>query len=127
MPARITSSEGRGALRHLDSAIIAWALYSGTRLADVMTTGYLLEVHGRDPSWELHAVPRLFMVYYGVHRGNVLHEISVLALTILLYILVRVARRNLDSMRLVTPKLVPYTVAFVSVFIVVNNLIACFH
>lgn len=114
-------------LHHLNSAVIAWSVYAFTRALDVMTTSLLLEINGRDLDLEFHMVPRLFMWYYGVHQGNILHEISVLAAAILLYILIRIAHRNFSIFRLTKPAIVPYTIAFASAGAAINNLLIAFR
>ena len=114
-----------GILRHLDSAVIAWAVFAGARFADMITTAYLLESSGRNPAIELHLIPRLFMDYYGVHRGNILHEVAVVGGAVLVYICIAAARPRIPLMRLVTPRLVPYTIGAVSAVIAARNLAAC--
>ena len=113
-------------LHHLNSAVIAWSVYALTRVLDVMTTSLLLEINGRNPELEFHLIPRLFMYYYGVHQGNILHEISVLAAAVLVYILLRVAHRSFSAFRLTRPTIVPYTIAFVSAGAAINNLLIAF-
>jgi hypothetical protein len=113
-------------LQQLDSAVIAWAVYAFTRLIDTMTTAILLELGGKNLALEAHFIPRLFMTYYGVHKGNLLHELAVLCAAILAYILLSVARRNISVMRLANPRLVPYTIGAASGLVALNNLMLSF-
>jgi hypothetical protein len=114
-----------GILRHLDSAVIAWTVFAGARFADLITTAYLLESSGRNTVIELHLIPRLFMDYYGVHRGNILHEVAVVGGAVLAYIGIAAVRPQIPLMRLVSPRLVPYTIGAVSAVIAARNLAAC--
>ena len=109
-------------LKHFDSAIIAWAFYAMTRVLDALTTAAAIELFGRDMSIEANLVPRMFMATYGVHLGNLVHEIAVLGGAILAYVLLAEARRNLPVFRLAHPRIVPYTIGAVSALLVSNNL-----
>lgn len=111
-----------GVLRRFDSALIAWMFYALTRLLDALSTSAAIELAGGDRSLESNLFPRLFMTYYGVHLGNLVHEIVVLGGAIGIYVLLSEARRNFRPFRLVNPRLVPYTIGAVSAVIVGLNL-----
>jgi hypothetical protein len=109
-------------LRRFDSALIAWMFYALTRLLDAVSTSVAIELAGGDRSLESNLIPRLFMTYYGVHLGNLLHELVVLGGAIGIYALLAEARRSYRPFRLVNPKLVPYTIGGVSAIIVGLNI-----
>lgn len=111
-----------GPPRRLDGAQIAWAFYAVTRLLDVITTSAAIERFGRNQNLEANLIPRLFMSYYGVHLGNILHEVAVLGGAIIIYMFLAEARRSLPIFRLATPRLVPYTIGATSALLVASNL-----
>jgi hypothetical protein len=104
-----------------DSVFVSWTFYLSARLLDVLTTAAALAFPVRHHVFEGNLVPRLFMEYYGVGWGNVLHEVASLCGAVLIYMLLREVRGKFRAFRLATPRLVPYTIGVISLVLAANN------